>query len=309
MTTNETRPNFFIVGAQKAGTTSLYSYLKQHPQIFMPERIKEPCYFRGDPRSFEPGPPQLEKEAFYYDLFKDAKGYKAIGEASVDYLYYSRKSSLNIKQYDPQAKIIIVLRNPVDRAYSNYIWALKEGKESIWNFREGLDLEQERKDRGVGPVWHYKSKGFYAAQVGDFLEAFGTDQVKIFLFEDLKKDNAAVCRALFEFLEVDPFEPNTSIHHNVSGVARIPALQRLLNRPTGLLKAGYLLPAGMRKKLRATVKNLNTNTDRKKWPQMEREDAAYLLDLYKSDILELQEIVGRDLTPWLQPDKLATLSS
>jgi hypothetical protein len=303
MTTEATKPNFFIVGAQKAGTTSLYYYLRQHPQIFMPERIKEPCYFRGDPQSFEPGPPEPEKEAFYYDLFKDAKGYKTIGEASVDYLYYSRKSSLNIKQYDPQAKIIIVLRNPVDRAYSNYIWALKEGKESVWNFRKALDLEQERKEQGVGPVWHYKSKGFYAAQVSDYLEAFGADQVKIFLFDDLKKDNAGICRALFEFLEVDPFKPDTSTHHNVAGVARIPALQRLLNRPKGLMKMGYLLPARLRKNLRAAVKSLNTNTDRAQWPQMEREDAAYLLDLYRSDILELQEIIGMDLMPWLHTTK------
>lgn len=293
------KPNFFIVGAQKAGTTSLYYYFKQHPQIFMPERIKEPCYFRGDHRSFEPAPPLAEEAARYTGLFTGAKGCKAIGEASVDYLYYSKKSAINIKQYEPHAKIIIVLRNPVDRAYSNYIWALKEGKESVWSFREALDLEKERKEQGVGSVWHYKSKGFYASQVQGFLDAFGADQVKIFLYEDLKNDVAGVCRALFDFLEVDPFEPDTSMLHNRSGVARIPALQRLLNRPVGLMKLGYLLPAGLRKRTRAAVKSLNTNTDSEQWPQMERADAAYLQDLYRNDILDLQEIVDRDLSPWL----------
>jgi len=300
MTTAAISPNFFIVGAHKAGTTSLYTYLKQHPQVFMPERIKEPCYFRGDPRSFEPGPPLPERKNFYEELFEQAVGFKAIGEASTDYLYYSKKSALNIKQHDPQAKIIIILRNPIDRAYSNFIWALKEGLESERNFRRALDLEQARREIGMGSVWHYKAKGLYSSQVQDYLDVFNAHQVKIFLFEDLKEDASNVCRELFRFLRVDSFLPDTSIAHNVSGVARIAALQRTMKRPSGLLKLGYLLPAELRRKARAAVLKINTQNDRKRWPQLEKVDAVYLLDFYRKDILELQEVIGKDLGPWLK---------
>lgn len=300
MTTEAIGPNFFVVGAHKAGTTSLYTYLKQHPQIFMPDRIKEPCYFRGDPCSFEPGPPLQERKNFYIKLFERAVGFKAIGESSTDYLYYSRKSALNIKQHDPWAKIIVILRNPIERAYSNFIWALKEGVESERNFRSALNLEQARREQGMGSVWHYKAKGFYASQVRDYLDVFNTHQVKVFLFEELQKDATSVCQESFSFLEVDPFLPDTSISHNVSGVARIAVLQRALNRPSGLMKLGYLLPAGLRKLARAVVRKTNTQNDRKRWPQHEKDDAAYLLDLYRSDILELQEVIGKDLGPWLK---------
>ncbi|PIE73877.1 MAG: sulfotransferase [Deltaproteobacteria bacterium] len=300
MTTKETSPNFFIVGAHKAGTTSLYAYLRQHPQVFMPERIKEPCYFRGDPGSFEPGPPQLEKESFYWELFKDAKGCKAIGEASTDYFYYSRKSALNIKEHDPRAKIIIILRNPIERAYSNYIWALKEGAESEKSFRQALDLEENRRKKGMGSVWHYKSKGFYASSVRDYLNIFNASQVKVILFEDLKNDANSVCQELFNFLGVDSFCPDTSTVYNVSGVAKIASLQRALNRPSGVMKLGYLLPAKLRKQARSVVRRFNTQNDRARWPQLENDDFAYLLDLYRNDILELQEVIGRDLSAWLK---------
>jgi hypothetical protein len=161
----------------------------------------------------------------------------------------------------------------------------------------------------MGSFWHYKAKGFYASQVRDYLAAFSTHQVKIYLFEDLKNDAASVCRELFSFLGVDPYHPDTSILHNVSGVARIAALQRALNRPSGLLKLGYLLPAGLRKKARAAVRKINIQNDRKLWPQLEKNDAAYLLDIYRSDILELQEVIGKDLTPWLRKELLVSSAS
>lgn len=219
------KPNFFIVGAHKAGTTALYEFLRQHPHVYMPERIEEPCFFRGDPKDHEPGPHvhlegNPEGEA-YLALFREAREEKAIGEASTDYLYYSAKTSRNIKHSIPNARIIIVLRNPEERAYSNFVWALKECIETTQSFRAALDLEDSRIAEKWGSVWHYKAKGFYTTQVKDYLDAFGEDLVTIYLYEDFKNDAGKMCRELFAFLGVDDhFEPNISKRHNVSGVPK-----------------------------------------------------------------------------------------
>ena len=182
-------PNFFIVGAQKAGTTSLYHYLNQHPQVYMSPR-KEPHFFEGMHSEFRrPGrrSTPVSDLAAYQALFEGASDERAIGEASASYLYSTRAPDL-IKSSVPNARIIAVLRNPADRAYSNFLHCVQVGREPLGSFAEALQAEQSRMRDKWGPLWYYKHKGFYYAQVKRYLDTFGQGQVGVWLYEDLRYD-------------------------------------------------------------------------------------------------------------------------
>jgi hypothetical protein len=295
-----TMPNFLIVGAQKAGTTSLHYYLKQHPQIYMSPR-KEPHFFEGMHWDFyRPGRimPPVTDLADYQALFEGVTDEKAIGEASASYLY-SPKAPTLIKRSIPDARLIAVLRNPADRAYSNFLHCVRGRRESIVDFAEALRIEEERIKRNLGPLWHYKQKGFYYAQVKRYLDTFGRELFKVWLYEDLRTQPLDVMRDVLEFLEVDDtFVPNMAIEHNTSALPRNKTLYRAAKKLAGRnpdLKLAILercLPARPRQyvKRRIFVQP----------PPFPAEIRERLLDTYTEDILKLQELIGRDLSPWLE---------
>lgn len=161
-------PNFLIIGAAKSGTSSIYDYLKQHPQIYM-SSIKEPIFFAFEGEQIDEFGPfnddPLAKGTLtnsatniddYQALFRDVDGEKAIGEASVRYLYFS-KSPNRIKKYIPEAKLIAILRNPVDRAYSHFLMNLRKQFEPLNDFSKALQAEEKRKLDNWGWDWHYLS--------------------------------------------------------------------------------------------------------------------------------------------------------
>jgi hypothetical protein len=295
-----TMPNFLIVGAQKAGTTSLHYYLKQHPQIYMSPR-KEPHFFEGMHWDFyRPGRimPPVTDLADYQALFEGVTDEKAIGEASASYLY-SPKAPTLIKRSIPDARLIAILRNPADRAYSNFLHCVRGRRESIVDFAEALRIEEERIKRNLGPLWHYKQKGFYYAQVKRYLDTFGRELFKVWLYEDLRTQPLDVLRDVLEFLEVDDtFVPNMAIEHNTSALPRNKTLYRAAKKLAGRnpdLKLAILercLPARPRQyvKRRIFVQP----------PPFPAEIRERLLDTYTEDILKLQELIGRDLSPWLE---------
>jgi Sulfotransferase family len=295
-----TMPNFLIVGAQKAGTTSLHYYLKQHPQIYMSPR-KEPHFFEGMHWDFyRPGRimPPVTDLADYQALFEGVTDEKAIGEASASYLY-SPKAPTLIKRAIPDARLIAILRNPADRAYSNFLHCVRGRRESIVDFAEALRIEEERIKDNWGPLWHYKQKGFYYAQVKRYLDTFGRELFKVWLYEDLRTQPLDVLRDVLEFLEVDDtFVPNMAIEHNTSALPRNKTLYRAAKKLAGRnpdLKLAILercLPARPRQyvKRRIFVQP----------PPFPAEIRERLLDTYTEDILKLQELIGRDLSPWLE---------
>ena len=295
-----TMPNFLIVGAQKAGTTSLYYYLKQHPQIYMSPR-KEPHFFEGMHGDFyRPGRvmPPVTDLADYQALFEGVTDEKATGEASASYLY-SPKAPTLIKRSIPDARLIAILRNPADRAYSNFLHCVRGGRESIVDFAEALRVEEERIKGNWGPLWHYKQKGFYYAQVKRYLDTFGRDLFRVWLYEDLRTQPLDVLRDVLEFLEVDDtFVPDMSIEHNTSALPRNKTLYRAAKKLIArnpALKLAILerfLPAGPRRyvKRRIFVQP----------PPFPAEIRDRLLDTYTEDILKLQKLIGRDLSPWLE---------
>ena len=184
------RPNFLIIGAMKSATTSLYTYLKQHPDIFMPS-IKEPMFFNNlntNQHIVLEGRNKKKITSFkkYYDLFQSVKNEIAIGEASPGYLYNKDCASL-IKEHLKNIKIIAVLRQPISRAYSNYLHARRSGKEPIDNFEEAINNERSRIQKNWSPLYHYLNQGYYYKHLQRYYQLFPKENIKIILFEELER--------------------------------------------------------------------------------------------------------------------------
>lgn len=300
-------PNFLIVGAAKSGTTSLNYYLKQHPQVYM-SPIKEPKFFTAQFLKFPLngiGDDKVEKRMIktfdeYKKLFKwVTPERKAIGEASVDNLYYHKRTINYIKRYLGEPKIVILLRNPVDRAFSAYKHLVRDGRETA-SFEEGLQMEVKRMRNNWEFIWFYKDVGFYYEQVKDYLENFR--QVKIFLTEDLEKEPLRTVKETYKFLEVDTsFVPNVNVKYNVSGVPKSKLFSFILKRANTLGSmlepmVNTLFPKKGIKVVSWIEKVRSKNLEK---PRMKSETKEYLKGLYKDDILKLQELINRDLSNWL----------
>src|SRR6187402_2994451 len=180
-------PDFLIVGAARSGTTTLHSYLRQHPGIFLPD-IKEPSFFvfEGDQQKYVKG-----KFAFavrdidsYEKLFRQARPAQKTGEISTPYLYLYERTIASIEKYFKtynEIKIVILLRNPVDRAFSQYCWRVRDGREPL-SFEAAIKSEPERMKENYSFDYFYLDRGFYFKQVKAYLENF--KHVKVILFED-----------------------------------------------------------------------------------------------------------------------------
>jgi hypothetical protein len=295
-----TMPNFLVIGAAKAGTTALYYYLKQHPQIYMsPE--KEPKFFalEGDKLDFR-GPGDREnicKSAItdvetYRQLFKGVTDEVAIGEASPLYLY-SPVAAERIKKYIPDAKLIAILRNPIERAYSGYIMHVREGRETAKDFAEALQEEEARIRNNWG--WgHYVKVGFYYTQLKRYLDLFDKEQIRVYLYEDLKAEPISLVQNTFKFLEVDDtFLPDISLKYNVAGVPKNDALKMLIKNFNFVKPViNSLLPDKLRHYVRSQVFQ--------KPPLLSQDIRQNLVEVYREDILSLQNFLQRDLSHWLK---------
>jgi len=293
-------PNFLIIGAAKAGTTSLYYYLQQHPQIFM-SALKEPKFFAldGSPLNFQ-GPSQhINHESVnniedYKALFADVRDEIAIGEASPLYLYCP-EAPQRIQATLPDAKLIVILRDPVERAFSSFSHLLREGYETL-SFEAALKEEDKRIQERWAPLWYYIDKGFYYQQLRRYYDLFNSQNIKIYLFEDLCKNPVALVQDVYDFLGVDKsFVPDLT-KRNVSGVPKNKALQNLLSRDNPIKSAlKIFIPSSMRKSLYRELKTRNLGDK----PALSPEAKAQLRELYREDISNLQELIGIDLSSWL----------
>ena len=290
-----TMPNFLIIGAMKSGTTALYYYLEQHPQIFM-SPVKEPNFFcSGNENTSKPD--AVADIRVYERLFARVSNEKAYGEASHCYLY-EPKAVERIKSCIPEARLIAILRNPVDRAYSHFLHMVRNGTEPVVDFSQVLQEEATVAYRAN--FQDYVGRGLYHKQLIRYFDAFNEDQIKIYLYEDLSNAATYTLRDIFRFLEVDAeFVPNISLKHNVSGHPKNKTLDRLLRKQGPVKDALKLyLPAKLRWRLSRpydTLKKLNLT----KPPDMEPEIRQQLIEIYREDILKLQELIKRDLSQWL----------
>ncbi len=299
-----TLPNFLIIGAGKSGTTSLFNYFKEHPQIYMSPQ-KEPRFFaiEGEKIDFQ-GPGDLTRFRYVTDiesyrlLFKNVSHEVAIGEASTWYLCVP-KAAERIKHYLPDVKLIVMLRDPVERAYSNFSGLRREGVESLEDFSQAMAAEKERIENNWSPAWHYQQTGFYYNQLKRYFDLFEKSQIKIYLYEDFKTNSTNVVQDIFRFLGVDDtIVTDTSQKHNVSGIPRNRALHKFLKQSNPL--RGFLhslVPAKLRQRVKTNLINLNLQN---KSQPLSPEIRKQFIEVYQEDILKLQELIDRDLSQWLK---------
>lgn len=301
--TNNLRvPNLFIVGASKAGSTTLWYLLKQHSKIFMPQEefYKEPCFFSP---SGNLGKYTLQS---YLELYKDATAeHKYVGDASTTYITDPESAGL-IHACSPDAKIIVILRNPIERAYSLYNWMRQEGYEWAQSFEKALELEGSRKKKSIPSLLHpnykynylYYESGCYGKQVKRYIDLFGKN-VLVLVFKDLKQDPSGTLEKIYDFLEIDA-EPVKNEVQNPSFDVRSGKLQFLLRY--AVTSKFVFQKRVLKKKKFSKAKRDNLLKIGMKDERPEKINASTykrLLSAYKKDIAYLQKITGMDFSFWL----------
>lgn len=300
-------PNFLIIGTAKAGTTSLYSYLDQHPQIYLTP-VKETNFFafEGCKINFQ-GPGDADRinrtsitdVSAYQQQFATLNEEKAIGEISPLYLYLN-SARHRIAHYSPNAKLIAILRDPIQRAHSAYMNLYKDGREPCDRFADALAQEEQRIAQNWAPLWHYKSMGLYYEQLTQYLEIFDRAQMRFYLYEDMVKDTAGFVQSILEFLELDTSHSiNVSLKRNKSGVPKRQWLNKILMTPHPLrTKIRALLPTALRNQLRLLRSNLSNQNMVK--PKISPEVWESLSNFYRDDVQKTQDLLDRDLSStWL----------
>jgi len=292
-------PNFFICGAAKSGTTSLWMYLKQHPNIFMPEdiRAKEPAYFCRVNGSWG----YEGQEERYSKLFEAAGMCKAVGEASTTYLTYP-ESAAWIHSEIPEAKIIIILRDPVSRAYSLYRWMVNHGHEWVSTFEKALEVELERKSdpaffTGNAHTFYdylYFESGMYSEQLARYFTAFPRQHIKVILLDELKKMPVETTQEIYRFLGVDThFKPLVSVHNKAELRPVFIRFHFALNefqRRHRLTRKAHLSKVLFDK---------NRTLLKLKWPKINPQTDQMLREKYRNDIQKTQKMIQKDLSGWL----------
>lgn len=232
-------PDFYIVGAPKSGTTSLYRYLKDHPRLCM-STPKEPHHFGSDLRKYSPIVLFNDNEEYVEKCFADCDENKLWGEASASYLY-SAKAAEEIKNFSPNAKIIIMLRNPVNAAYSFYSQKVFGGSESAASFEDALNLIDNRllgknlpKHPGIIETFDYVGTYMYYDQVKRYIDIFGRENILIIKFDDFKNDTLTVYKQLVDFLGIDSSYIPTFTVENANKVNKSKFLNSLIVHPSYL---------------------------------------------------------------------------
>lgn len=295
-------PTFVTIGAPKSGTTSLYYYLRQHPDIYLPER-KELHYFSFPElgmSSSGPGDAAVltglcQTWEQYTAYYADVPDRRAIGDISASYLYYS-SSARKIFEKLGLVKIIVIIRNPVDKAYSQYMHLVREGLETL-SFSEAIAAESHRVKQGWGDMWRYLESGHYGSRLEEFITVFGKENVKIIVFDDFVKNTPLILTDLLKYLSVDPkFKIPTNEIFNRTGAPRSTYISHILRNSSWfkeLVKPFFSI--NHRYKFRNWLMNLNTGDKPELPPEMYR----HLLNNFRDDIVRVEGLIGKP-TGWLQ---------
>ncbi len=286
-------PNFLCVGAQKSGTTKLHSMLRNHPEIYLP-RIKEPHFFDNE-KKYARGLKWYEEK-----YFSEWKGEKAVGEITPAYMYFDKVPKRIKENLGKDIKFIFLLRNPVDRAYSQYWMSVRLCFENK-SFKEAILLEEKRlKDLGPekGRRFAYIKGGFYDEQIKNFLKFFQKEQMLFITFEEFTKDMKLSLEKICEFLgvstKVEFPRPEEKVNQN--SIPRIKLLHTLTNDRK---ISKFLFP---NRKVRRFVRNWVNSWNLKPYepPPMDRELKEKLIRIFKPHIYELEKIIEKDLSHWLE---------
>ncbi len=291
------KPHFLVIGAYKSGTTALHHYLRVHPEIFIPER-KEPNYYafadQTRPFNHPAASGSIRTQAEYESLFAQARQGQVLGEVSPAYMAASGACA-RIYEDAPDVRLIAILRNPIERAYSDFLMYKRDGLEHEEQFIDALK-DQDRRDSSLDPTSHYISTGFYFEQLRPYFETFDREKIHILLHEEFVSERDHALMEIFRFLGIDhSVEIPDQSASNVSGV------------PTTLsLRAAYAVRNQVRDRLRKFVpedlkRKMNSSLERRLTKEPLSPDArSWLTDIYRSDIENLGALVNLDLSSWLR---------
>jgi hypothetical protein len=288
----ETWPNFFIVGAPKAGTTSLYAYLAQHPQVFMPA-VKEPQFFAQIEPSdeFRYLVESIGDRSGYLRLYRKAGSYAAVGDASPSYLWHPEVPA-RIKRVVPDARIIIALRDPIERAHSHYLAEFREGAEHL-PFHAALRSDLRRSRKGPGISHMYVELGQYAVQVKRYVESFGTERVHVLLFDDLRRSAHEALGSICRFLGLDAVRANridTGRVHNGFTEPRWQWTRRISGRRWARRLGQTVVPRSVGSFIFDRILNKPGAK-----PRIDPRARDLLRPIYEPEIRELEAMLGKRL--------------
>lgn len=289
-------PNFFVVGAYKSGTTSLHLYLEQHPEVYV-SPVKEPNFFAFGAVGFADASMAFRKSvktlAEYENLFERAAGFVAIGDVSPEYMT-STVAARAIRSKIPHAKLIAILRNPVERAYSDFLMYRRDGREPETDFLKALDQQAERAAR-ADPTGHYVSSGFYGEQLARYYDIFPADQIKVVLMEDLEASGRHTLSQVCAFLGVDAsFTPASLAIHNRSGEASNVLIRTIFQHKDFLAPiAKRVIPEGLRNSIRLKLES------KLKKPSLRPDIKSMLAQTYGADVRLLERLTGKSCHHWL----------
>ena len=293
-----TLPNLFIVGAAKSGTTSLHNYLNQHPDVFMCTP-KEPHFLINNEIGKDRIPIGICSENEYLDLFLEGRGEKYRGESSVMYLMFPEIVIPKInQQFGEECKIIIMLRNPIERAYSGFQHVRRYNiKEDCSDFKSAWNISEERyfSKSDMTPASRYKELGLYYKQVKSYLDE--VKNVHIIIYEDYKNNFKNEMIKVFDFLGINKINIDSDKRHMVGGWQwedeKMKRIMMTENPIRSVLK--FLIPfKGIRKNIRTRIQNRNTS----EVAIISDKDKVVLKEFYKEDIKKLSELINRDLNYW-----------
>ncbi|MEM9773219.1 MAG: sulfotransferase [Chloroflexota bacterium] len=292
-------PNTLVVGAPRCGTTSIFQYLRQHPDIYLPvrkelhyftyQRLQENCNGPGDMGVLET---LCETKEEYFSHYKQVQNEKIICEISPSYLYYSDISQ-RLKAELGDIKIIVSLRDPVEKAYSQYMHLVRLNLEEL-DFYSALIQEKDRANKNWGDIWRYAESSLYADRVSDYIKMFGQENVHVTFLENFIQDPVNAIQRIFQFLEVDTeLIPDMRVY-NKSGKPRSKIVGQFFARPNplkNLIKG--VVPEKIRVPLRLAILN---------WNSLEKEEIspeakALLMAYFREDTAKLEGLLGYPM-PW-----------
>ena len=297
------KPNFFLVGAPKCGTTALYEYLRPHPNIFL-SKVKEPHFFATDLGSY----PAIKTPDAYSALFADSTArHLRVGEASV---YYLRSSVAlgNIREFNPEARIIAMFRNPVDMVYSLHSQLLYVAEETVSDFetawrlqeRRGRGLDLPRRSRGSF-LLQYAQVGQFGTQTERLLSTFPREQVKLILYDDFAASPQAVYDDVVQFLEIPHDNRRDFPRINDNKRARVAWLRNFLRKPPPFLRTtvrSLKRTAGGTRLASLTAGVVARNTVNERRPPLPPAFRAELVEAFSEEVALLSRLLNRDLSHW-----------
>ncbi len=293
-------PNLFVVGAPKSGTTSIYDYLAEHPSVFVP--VRKELHFHSSPelRANVAGPGDAAAVRGIVTSSEEYQGYFAhtdashtvVADVSPSYLYHARSAG-RIHAVSPNARIVVLVRDPVERAYSQYLHLVRVQRENL-DFEAALDAEDARRSAGWASMWRYVDTSRYARQISTYLETFGSDRVLILHAEHLRAARDETMAKLFDFIGLEPVETSGLDERNAGGAARSKLVARTM-AGQGIVKAAARAVVPKRYRRGVALRALALNTGAK--PQLETGARARLQEAFADEAVELAALTGAAL-PW-----------